>query len=166
MRDYDPTTGRYIQADPLGLVDGASVYGYALQNPGRFVDSTGPFVNPQKLLPLSQTDGLICAAWEDDCQEQWIEDQQNCFSEFSKYKISDRAACLQRAHDIYLQCLDGKPENDPWSDADEDVPNDKNPENNWWEKLPLPLIGPARPPSGGPMRVDLDFLNPIPMSFP
>ncbi len=28
MRDYDPTTGRYLQADPLGLVDGASVYGY------------------------------------------------------------------------------------------------------------------------------------------
>jgi RHS repeat-associated protein len=22
MRDYDPTTGRYIEADPLGLVDG------------------------------------------------------------------------------------------------------------------------------------------------
>ena len=41
MRDYDPTTGRYIQADPLGLVDGASVYGYALQNPGRYVDQRG-----------------------------------------------------------------------------------------------------------------------------
>jgi len=41
MRDYDPTTGRYIQADPLGLVDGASVYGYALQSPGRFVDPRG-----------------------------------------------------------------------------------------------------------------------------
>ena len=25
MRDYDPTTGRYLQADPLGLVDGSSV---------------------------------------------------------------------------------------------------------------------------------------------
>jgi RHS repeat-associated protein len=25
MRDYDPTTGRYLQADPLGLIDGASV---------------------------------------------------------------------------------------------------------------------------------------------
>ena len=25
MRDYDPTTGRYLQADPLGLVDGAQV---------------------------------------------------------------------------------------------------------------------------------------------
>ena len=41
MRDYDPTTGRYIQADPLGLVDGASVYGYARQNPGRYVDPRG-----------------------------------------------------------------------------------------------------------------------------
>ena len=30
MRDYDPALGRYLQADPLGLVDGASVYGYAM----------------------------------------------------------------------------------------------------------------------------------------
>ncbi len=28
MREYGPTTGRYMQANPLGLVDGASVYGY------------------------------------------------------------------------------------------------------------------------------------------
>ena len=41
MRDYDPTTGRYIEADPLGLVDGASVYGYARQNPRRYVDPRG-----------------------------------------------------------------------------------------------------------------------------
>jgi RHS repeat-associated protein len=41
MRDYDPTTGRDIQADPLGLVDGASVYGYALQSPERYVDPNG-----------------------------------------------------------------------------------------------------------------------------
>jgi RHS repeat-associated protein len=41
MRDYDPTTGRYLQAGPLGLVDGASVYGYALANPGRYVDPRG-----------------------------------------------------------------------------------------------------------------------------
>ncbi len=41
MRDYDPTLGRYIQGDPLGLVDGASVYGYARQNPGRYIDPRG-----------------------------------------------------------------------------------------------------------------------------
>ena len=41
MRDYDPTTGRYIEADPLGLVDGASVYGYAGQNPMMNIDLRG-----------------------------------------------------------------------------------------------------------------------------
>jgi RHS repeat-associated protein len=40
MRDYDPTTGRYLQADPLGLVAGASVYGYARQSP-MMIDPTG-----------------------------------------------------------------------------------------------------------------------------
>lgn len=41
MRDYDPTTGRYIQADRLGLVDGANVYGYVGQNPLYWVDPEG-----------------------------------------------------------------------------------------------------------------------------
>ena len=41
MRDYDPTTGRYLEPDPLGLVDGASVYGYVKGNPGRWIDPTG-----------------------------------------------------------------------------------------------------------------------------
>jgi RHS repeat-associated protein len=41
MRNYDPTTGRYLQADPLGLVDGASVYGYVRQSPMMFTDPTG-----------------------------------------------------------------------------------------------------------------------------
>jgi hypothetical protein len=41
MRDYDPTTGRYLQADPLGLVDGASVYGYVRQSPMMLTDPTG-----------------------------------------------------------------------------------------------------------------------------
>jgi RHS repeat-associated protein len=41
MRDYDPTTGRYIEADPLGLVDGASVYGYVGGNPMRWIDPWG-----------------------------------------------------------------------------------------------------------------------------
>ena len=40
-RHYDPTLGRYIQPDPLGFVDGPSVYGYAGQRPGMNVDPTG-----------------------------------------------------------------------------------------------------------------------------
>jgi RHS repeat-associated protein len=41
MRDYDPTTGRYIEPDPLGLIDGASVYGYVKQSPAMNIDPRG-----------------------------------------------------------------------------------------------------------------------------
>ena len=43
-RDYDPTTGRYIQADPIGLAGGQSPYSYAMGNPLRYMDPTGEFV--------------------------------------------------------------------------------------------------------------------------
>ena len=33
MRDYDPQTGRYVQADPIGLAGGLSRYGYVGGNP-------------------------------------------------------------------------------------------------------------------------------------
>jgi RHS repeat-associated protein len=40
-RHYDPTTGRFTQADPLGFVDGPSVYGYANGAATVFVDPDG-----------------------------------------------------------------------------------------------------------------------------
>ena len=43
-RDYDPTTGRYVQADPIGLAGGASPYSYAMNNPLRYTDPDGRIV--------------------------------------------------------------------------------------------------------------------------
>jgi RHS repeat-associated protein len=43
-RDYDPTTGRYIQADPIGLDGGANPYSYAANNPLRYTDPSGQIV--------------------------------------------------------------------------------------------------------------------------
>jgi RHS repeat-associated protein len=40
-RDYDPSTGRYIQADPIGLAGGENAYQYALSNPLRYTDPQG-----------------------------------------------------------------------------------------------------------------------------
>jgi RHS repeat-associated protein len=40
-RDYDPTTGRYIQADPIGLGGGSNLYLYANGNPVRYTDPLG-----------------------------------------------------------------------------------------------------------------------------
>ena len=44
MRDYDPTIGRYVQADPLGLAAGLNLYGYANQNPAMWVDAYGLYI--------------------------------------------------------------------------------------------------------------------------
>ena len=40
-RHYDPTLGRYTQPDPLGFVDGPSVFGYVRGLPGMLVDPEG-----------------------------------------------------------------------------------------------------------------------------
>jgi RHS repeat-associated protein len=50
FRDYDPSIGRYVESDPVGLTGGFNTYGYVGNNPVTFTDSRG-------LL----TDGECCA---------------------------------------------------------------------------------------------------------
>ena len=86
MRDYDPTLGRYLQADPLGLIDGASVYSYVKQNPGRYVDPRGERGRPfqqspaarlqQELLRLQNKNNVVPLPNDMRTWEPWVPTNQ------------------------------------------------------------------------------------------
>ena len=101
MRDYDPSTGRYIQADPLGLVDGASVYGYALQSPARYSDPRGE----QIIGGPGSGPRLACTLLGIGCSESVPETYygENCDrEEYDRYKLIYRK-CTRQCADYFAE---------------------------------------------------------------
>jgi RHS repeat-associated protein len=126
-RQYDPSLGRYTQPDPLGFVDGPSVYGYAGARPqssvdldGRFVPLIPPAVSATVNLvgavailltapktPKPKTEYLRCeVSAKDRCERQLAADDLYCDT-FAKGR--NWHVCRNQAMERYAHCLAGRP---------------------------------------------------------
>ena len=121
MRDYDPALGRYLQADPLGLIDGASVYGYALQNPGRWTDPRGESVDPTHTsAPTEQSrrnadEELVCFIERKSCSEHFSE----CVATDLYDKYGGRVWGMSTCGSCLEMCVaDGGNDAGNWPDTD------------------------------------------------
>ena len=68
QRDYSPYTGRYLQADPIGLNGGLNLYRYAYNSPLMYMDPEGEIVwMPIIFAVFSTVASVADAYWQEPC---------------------------------------------------------------------------------------------------
>jgi RHS repeat-associated protein len=73
-RYYDPSAGRFLNRDPIGLAGGLNVYGYVQDNPANAVDPLGLCIRKPDKRSLWQRIKDAWEGWQDALQAQAVVD--------------------------------------------------------------------------------------------
>ena len=111
-RDYDPTIGRYIQSDPIGLAGGINTYSYVGGNPLTRIDPTG---KNTAVLTLCAEVPEACAGFGIGASLAWavspagqaeIQRMSHAVSKAIKSCFGENVDCEQVHKTYHEQCVD------------------------------------------------------------
>lgn len=139
FRDYDPTTGRYIQSDPIGLEGGNNLFSYVNASPVAFIDPKGlerkPGKTPNRLWP-NPPENVVGkkAKWSKEGYWKGKNGRRITWDDRSHGAGIDRGEGPQGGH------WDDETSNNRWDRYGNPLPgsDEYDPQNNNQEFCPLP----------------------------